>query len=163
MGARLSRPFVLSLAGLPGGDGGLDKLDKSRCGCLIGSAMGGFETFSTAVDVLLSKGPKKMNPFCIPFAITNMSSALLAMDLGFMGPNYSCASACASGEYQQRESKRRVTLAPTVLFTAAERRGGELWCLNQPGKTAVITTPPVPVGIFIGKSGRVRRRRIACT
>ena len=123
MGARLSRPFVLSLAGLPGGDGGLDKLDKSRCGCLIGSAMGGFETFSTAVDVLLSKGPKKMNPFCIPFAITNMSSALLAMDLGFMGPNYSCASACASGEYQQRESKRRVTLAPTVLFTAAERRG----------------------------------------
>lgn len=29
-----------------------------------------------------------MNPFCIPFAITNMSGALLAMDLGFMGPNY---------------------------------------------------------------------------
>lgn len=85
--------------GLPGGEGGLDALDKSRCGCLIGSAMGGFETFSTAVDVLLTKGPKKMNPFCIPFAITNMSSALLAMDLGFMGPNYSCASACASGNH----------------------------------------------------------------
>lgn len=33
-------------------------------------------------------GHKKMNPFCIPFAITNMSGALLAMDLGFMGPNY---------------------------------------------------------------------------
>lgn len=33
-------------------------------------------------------GYKKMNPFCIPFAITNMSGALLAMDLGFMGPNY---------------------------------------------------------------------------
>jgi 3-oxoacyl-[acyl-carrier-protein] synthase II len=29
-----------------------------------------------------------MNPFCIPFAITNMSGALLAMDIGFMGPNY---------------------------------------------------------------------------
>lgn len=39
--------------------------------------------------VLLHRaGFKKMNPFCIPFAITNMSGALLAMDLGFMGPNY---------------------------------------------------------------------------
>jgi 3-oxoacyl-(acyl-carrier-protein) synthase len=33
-------------------------------------------------------GFRKMNPFCIPFAITNMSGALLAMDIGFMGPNY---------------------------------------------------------------------------
>jgi len=35
--------------------------------------------------------------------------------------------------------------------------------VKPPGKTAVITTPPVPVGVFIGKSGRVRRQRIACT
>ena len=42
---------------------------------------------------------KKMNPFCIPFAITNMSSALLAMDLGFMGPNYNVSTACATGNY----------------------------------------------------------------
>jgi hypothetical protein len=38
--------------------------------------------------VVFVAGYKKMNPFCIPFAITNMSGALLAMDLGFMGPNY---------------------------------------------------------------------------
>ena len=43
--------------------------------------------------------PRKMNPFCIPFAITNMSSALLAMDIGFMGPNYSISTACATGNY----------------------------------------------------------------
>eukprot|EP00976_Prorocentrum_cordatum_P064365 1177471-Prorocentrum_minimum.AAC.1 len=60
--------------------------------------MGGMGTFATACEVLETRGPKKMNPFCIPFAITNMASAILAMDLGFMGPNYSCASACASGE-----------------------------------------------------------------
>jgi len=44
-------------------------------------------------------GYKKMNPFCIPFAITNMSGALLAMDLGFMGPNYAINTACATGNY----------------------------------------------------------------
>ena len=31
------------------------------------------------------------DPFCIPFAITNMGGALVAMDLKFMGPNYSIA------------------------------------------------------------------------
>jgi len=77
----------------------LAKLDKNRCGCIIGTAMGGMATFATACEVLAEKGPRKMNPFCIPFAITNMASALLAMDLGFMGPNYSCASACASGNH----------------------------------------------------------------
>lgn len=40
-----------------------------------------------------------MNPFCIPFAITNMAGALLAMDIGFMGPNYAINTACATGNY----------------------------------------------------------------
>ena len=40
-----------------------------------------------------------MNPFCIPFAITNMGGALVAMDLKFMGPNYSIAAACATGNF----------------------------------------------------------------
>lgn len=47
----------------------------------------------------LVQGFRRMNPFCIPFAITNMPGALLAMDLGFMGPNYSISTACATGNY----------------------------------------------------------------
>ena len=79
-------------------------LDVTRSGCLIGSAMGGMHSFSTATENLVKEYPswighKKMNPFCIPFAITNMGSALTAMDLGFMGPNYSISSACASGNF----------------------------------------------------------------
>jgi hypothetical protein len=49
--------------------------------------------------VAAGAGYRKMNPFCIPFAITNMSGALLAMDLGFMGPNYAINTACATGNY----------------------------------------------------------------
>lgn len=40
-----------------------------------------------------------MNPFCIPFVTTNMGSAILAMDLGWMGPNYSISSACATSNF----------------------------------------------------------------
>uniref|UniRef100_A5AZI8 beta-ketoacyl-[acyl-carrier-protein] synthase I n=1 Tax=Vitis vinifera TaxID=29760 RepID=A5AZI8_VITVI len=42
---------------------------------------------------------RKMNPFCVPFATTNMGSAMLAMDLGWMGPNYSISTACATSNF----------------------------------------------------------------
>jgi len=74
-------------------------LDVTRCGSLVGSAMGGMHSFAGAVEAMTTQGHRKMNPFCIPFAITNMGSALFAMDVGFMGPNYSISSACASGNF----------------------------------------------------------------
>jgi 3-oxoacyl-[acyl-carrier-protein] synthase II len=101
---------ALQSAGIPFAKGEeMDAVvDKTRAGCLIGSAMGGLHSFTTATENCVKEfngenpswiGHKKMNPFCIPFAITNMGSALTAMDLGFMGPNYSISSACASGNF----------------------------------------------------------------
>uniref|UniRef100_A0A0E0P9Q8 3-oxoacyl-[acyl-carrier-protein] synthase I, chloroplastic n=1 Tax=Oryza rufipogon TaxID=4529 RepID=A0A0E0P9Q8_ORYRU len=61
--------------------------------------MGGLTVFSDGVQNLIEKGYKKISPFFIPYAITNMGSALLAMDAGFMGPNYSISTACATSNY----------------------------------------------------------------
>ncbi|GFS43172.1 3-ketoacyl-acyl carrier protein synthase I [Actinidia rufa] len=41
----------------------------------------------------------KSPPFFIPYSITNMGSALLGIELGFMGPNYSISTACATSNY----------------------------------------------------------------
>lgn len=90
---------ALGDAGLKWDGQELKDLDRSRCGILIGTAMGGMNTFAVAVEALSTNGYKKMNPFCIPFAIQNMGGAMLAMDLGFMGPNYPIATACATGNY----------------------------------------------------------------
>ncbi|KAF9615054.1 hypothetical protein IFM89_021625 [Coptis chinensis] len=84
-------------------DGGItdevmNELDKARCGVLIGSAMGGMKVFHDAIEAL-RVSYKKMNPFCVPFATTNMGSAMLAMDLGWMGPNYSISTACATSNF----------------------------------------------------------------
>lgn len=77
----------------------LNALDKSRCGILIGSGMGGMDTFSNGIELLKERGLKRMPPFFIPNVITNMAGGLLAIDLGFMGPNYSISSACATGNH----------------------------------------------------------------
>ena len=54
---------------------------------------------SDGVQNLIEKGYRKISPFFIPYAITNMGAALLAMDVGFMGPNYSISTACATSNY----------------------------------------------------------------
>jgi len=46
---------------------------------------------TAGVKNLVEKGYKKISPFFIPYAITNMGGALLAIDTGFMGPELSSA------------------------------------------------------------------------
>eukprot|EP00183_Erythrolobus_madagascarensis_P003185 CAMPEP_0185850172 /NCGR_PEP_ID=MMETSP1354-20130828/4404_1 /TAXON_ID=708628 /ORGANISM="Erythrolobus madagascarensis, Strain CCMP3276" /LENGTH=432 /DNA_ID=CAMNT_0028550819 /DNA_START=128 /DNA_END=1429 /DNA_ORIENTATION=+ len=90
---------ALEDAGLGMKDEAFEKLDKTRSGVLIGSGMGGLNIYSEGVEKLMTKGHQRMSPFFIPYTITNMGSALLAIDTGFMGPNYSISTACATGNY----------------------------------------------------------------
>ncbi|KAJ9550096.1 hypothetical protein OSB04_022639 [Centaurea solstitialis] len=77
----------------------LETMDRTRIGVLVGSGIGGMTTFSNGVEALIQKGFKKITPFFIPYSITNMGSALLAIDTGLMGPNYSISTACATANY----------------------------------------------------------------
>ncbi|KAG2427592.1 hypothetical protein HXX76_012246 [Chlamydomonas incerta] len=78
---------------------GYKKVDPTRVGVLVGTGMGGLTVFQDGVTNLVQKGYKKISPFFIPYAITNMGGALLAIDQGFMGPNYSISTACATANY----------------------------------------------------------------
>uniref|UniRef100_A0A2N9FF23 3-oxoacyl-[acyl-carrier-protein] synthase I, chloroplastic n=1 Tax=Fagus sylvatica TaxID=28930 RepID=A0A2N9FF23_FAGSY len=77
----------------------LEKMDRTKIGVLVGTGMGGLTAFSSGVEALIEKGYKKITPFFIPYSITNMGSALLAIDTGLMGPNYSISTACATANY----------------------------------------------------------------
>lgn len=72
-------------------------LDKTRCGILIGSGMGGMAVFCDGVQTLVQKGQRWVSPFFVPYILTNMGGAMLAMELDFLGPNYSISTACATG------------------------------------------------------------------
>jgi 3-oxoacyl-[acyl-carrier-protein] synthase II len=85
---------ALESAGIEG-----PELDPHKVGVLIGSGMGGMGVFTEGVNTLRDGGPKRVSPFLIPFILTNMGGAMLAMDKGFMGPNYSISTACATANY----------------------------------------------------------------
>lgn len=73
--------------------------DPQRCGIIIGSGMGGMALYAENIQALIERGHQRVSPFFIPYIITNMASGMLAMDLGFMGPNYAVSTACASGNH----------------------------------------------------------------
>jgi 3-oxoacyl-[acyl-carrier-protein] synthase II len=77
----------------------LPQINLSRVGVIIGSGMGGMSIFSDGVETLLQKGFKRLTPFFIPYIITNMGGAVLAIDYGFQGPNYSISTACATASH----------------------------------------------------------------
>jgi 3-oxoacyl-[acyl-carrier-protein] synthase II len=88
---------ALENAGFPADK--LAQLNKDRCGIIIGSGMGGMNMFSDGVETLVKSGFKRISPFFVPYIITNMGGALLAIDIGFTGPNYSISTACATSNY----------------------------------------------------------------
>lgn len=105
---------ALEMAQLPMGK--LDQLNKQRCGVLIGSGMGGLDTFYEGTVVLKDKGYKRLTPFFIPYIITNMGGAILAIDLGFMGPNYSISTACATANYSITAAANHIRLGHADLM-----------------------------------------------
>ncbi|WP_130806895.1 beta-ketoacyl-ACP synthase II [Senegalia massiliensis] len=74
----------------------LDKIDKERFGVILGSGIGGIETFETQNEKLIKKGPKRISPFFIPMMIGNMAAGQVAIALDAKGPNETIVTACAS-------------------------------------------------------------------
>ena len=71
-------------------------LDADRIGVIVGSGIGGIETFETQHQNLLERGPDRVSPFFIPMMISNMASGQVSIALGAKGPNFTTVSACTS-------------------------------------------------------------------
>lgn len=77
----------------------VDSLDKSRAGVILASGMGGMDVYYDTSATLANKGPRRVSPFFIPMAITNMAAGEVSIRFGFMGPNFTTTSACASSNH----------------------------------------------------------------
>jgi 3-oxoacyl-[acyl-carrier-protein] synthase II len=75
----------------------LDKVDKYRVGVIWGAGIGGLETFQNeVVNYANGDGTPRFNPFFIPKMIADIAPGNISIKHGFMGPNYTTVSACAS-------------------------------------------------------------------
>jgi 3-oxoacyl-[acyl-carrier-protein] synthase II len=75
----------------------LENVNKHRVGVIWGAGIGGLQTFQDEVmNYAAGDGTPRFNPFFIPKMIADIAPGHISMRNGFMGPNYTTVSACAS-------------------------------------------------------------------
>jgi len=70
-----------------------------RAGVLIGSGIGGMQTFEDQARIFFEKGPSRVSPFFVPMFIPDIAAGIVAIRHGLKGPNYCTVSACASSAH----------------------------------------------------------------
>ena len=74
----------------------VEAANPDRVGVIIGSGIGGIQTFEEQHENLIRKGPDRVSPFFIPMMISNMASGQISIHTGAKGPNFTTVSACTS-------------------------------------------------------------------
>uniref|UniRef100_UPI004056A613 beta-ketoacyl-ACP synthase II n=1 Tax=Alistipes sp. TaxID=1872444 RepID=UPI004056A613 len=77
-----------------------EDVNRRRCGVVWSSGVGGIETyFQECMDYAKGGELPRFSPFFVPRMIADLAAGHIAMKYGFMGPNYSVTSACASSNH----------------------------------------------------------------
>ncbi|MFW5709242.1 MAG: beta-ketoacyl-[acyl-carrier-protein] synthase family protein, partial [Chloroflexota bacterium] len=72
--------------------------DRIRTGVIVGSSVGGVESFEDQVLLVnRTNNLRKVTPFGIPMLMVNGASNMISIEVGAHGPSQTPASACATG------------------------------------------------------------------
>lgn len=88
---------ALAHAELTGDDEKIMAANPDRVGILLGSGIGGAETWQSEYPNYLEKGPKRTSPMFIPKMLSNTAAGAVAIRSGARGPNMTVNTACAAG------------------------------------------------------------------
>lgn len=70
-----------------------------RMGTIIGSGIGGMETYVNTVLTMHEKGPGRLSPFFITNIINNMAAGYVSISFNARGPNCCTTTACAASAH----------------------------------------------------------------
>ncbi|MCC5940072.1 MAG: beta-ketoacyl-ACP synthase II, partial [Balneolaceae bacterium] len=77
----------------------LDSINKDRVAVIVGTGIGGMNTFYEQSISLHENGSRGVNPFFIPMLIPDIPAGHISIKYGFRGANYCAVSACATGSH----------------------------------------------------------------
>jgi len=75
----------------------VDESNRDDIGCIIGSGIGGIQSFAETVLDMAQKGHRGVSPLAIPKILIDSASGRVSLDLGLRGPNMNITTACATG------------------------------------------------------------------
>ncbi len=79
------------------GEERITHVDADRTGILMGSGIGGAETWAEEYPRYLDKGPGRVSPMFVPKMLSTTAAGTIAIRSGARGPNMTVNTACAAG------------------------------------------------------------------
>jgi 3-oxoacyl-[acyl-carrier-protein] synthase II len=103
-------------------DAGDPGMDPARAGVIAGTGIGGLITLEEQVKTYMEKGPDRVSPFFVPMMMANATAGIIAIHLGWRGPNLCISTACAASANAIGEGVRliRDDLADVVMAGGTE-------------------------------------------
>lgn len=74
-------------------------MDPERIGVVIGSGVGGLQTYEEQHTIAMERGPRRISSLFVPMMISNMAAGQVAIDINAKGPNFATVTACASSTH----------------------------------------------------------------
>lgn len=100
----------------------LSEDQKDRIGVIVGSGIGGLQTFEDQVVTMEKDGPRRISPFFIPMMIADICAGLISIRFGFRGPNYAAVSACSTANHNIMDAMNAIQrgMADVMVTGGAE-------------------------------------------
>ncbi len=92
--------------------------DPDRSGVVIGSGIGGMQTYEDNCAAYITKGPDRVSPFFVPMYIPDIAAGLVSIRYGLRGPNFATVSACASSAHAIGECYKMIKHGTAVCMVA---------------------------------------------
>jgi 3-oxoacyl-[acyl-carrier-protein] synthase II len=117
-------------------------VDPERVGFAIGSGIGGIASIEQNMLIYRDRGARRVSPFYIPGAITNMVSGVLSIEFGFKGPNLAVVTACTTSTHNIGLAARLIKYGDADVMVA--------------GGAEYATTPTALAGFISAKAMSTR-------
>ncbi len=89
-----------------------------RTGVILGTGLGGVGTLVEGFATNVLRGPDRISPFLVPMAIPNVGAGQVAIRFGMTGPNFTTASACATGGHALGEASEIIRRGDADVMVA---------------------------------------------
>ena len=95
-----------------------------RTGVLLGTGLGGVDSLTENITTNVTRGPDRISPFFIAYGIPNVGAGQVAINYGMTGPNFSIASACATGGHSIGEAWEMIRRGDADVMLAGGTEAG---------------------------------------
>lgn len=105
-------------------------INPERVGVVWGSGTGGTTTFyEESKGYIEGNYTPRFSPFFVPRMVIDLAAGFISLKYGFMGPNYSTVSACASSNHAMIDALNLIRLGKADIIVT----GGSEASINDPG------------------------------